>query len=108
MEPVRVGIREFRENLATYLLESSSPVAITRHRDTIGYYIPARRTRSEEDRLALKEAAGRLAAMLADRGISEDELLQDFKACAPRNANELSQRLGSGCNNFDLRSTWPT
>ena len=66
MEPVRVGIREFRENLATYLLESSSPVAITRHGDTIGYYIPARRTRSEGDRLALKEAAGRLAAMLDD------------------------------------------
>jgi PHD/YefM family antitoxin component YafN of YafNO toxin-antitoxin module len=79
MEPVRVGIREFRENLATYLLESSSPVAITRHGDTIGYYIPARRTRSEGDRLALKDAAGRLAAMLADRGVSEDELLQDFK-----------------------------
>jgi PHD/YefM family antitoxin component YafN of YafNO toxin-antitoxin module len=79
MEPVRVGIREFRENLATYLLESSSPVAITRHGDTIGYYIPARRTRSEGDRMALKEAAGRLAAMLAERGISEEELLQDFK-----------------------------
>jgi hypothetical protein len=29
--------------------------------------------------MALKEAAGRLAAMLADRGISEEELLQDFK-----------------------------
>ncbi|HEV2960993.1 MAG TPA: prevent-host-death protein [Candidatus Angelobacter sp.] len=79
MEPFRVGIREFRENLASYLLESSSPVAITRHGDTIGYFIPARRTRSQRDRQALKEAAGRLAALLADRGISEEELLQDFK-----------------------------
>ncbi|HEV2990317.1 MAG TPA: prevent-host-death protein, partial [Candidatus Angelobacter sp.] len=69
----------FRENLATYLLETSSPVAITRHGDTIGYYIPARRSRSEGDRQALKEAAGRLAVILADRGISEDELVQDFK-----------------------------
>lgn len=29
MESVKVGIREFRDKLATYLLESESPVAIT-------------------------------------------------------------------------------
>lgn len=44
MDPIRVGIRDFRENLATYLLESDSPVAITRHGDTVGYFIPARRS----------------------------------------------------------------
>jgi hypothetical protein len=38
MEPITVGIREFRENLAEYLLESNAPVAITRHGDTIGFY----------------------------------------------------------------------
>ena len=79
MEPLKVGIREFRENLANYLLESSTPVAITRHGDTIGYFIPARRSRPEPDWLALEEAVGQLAAMLADKGISEDEILQDFK-----------------------------
>ncbi len=79
MEPVRVGIREFRENLASYLLESSSPVAITRHGDTIGYFIPARRSRTEQDRLALKEATRQLASILAEKGISEEELLQDFE-----------------------------
>jgi len=79
MEPLRVGIREFRENLASFLLESSSPVAITRHGDTIGYFIPARRSRSKPDWRALEEAAGKLAVMLADKGISEDEILQDFK-----------------------------
>jgi hypothetical protein len=30
MKPITVGIREFRENLAAYLLESDAPVAITR------------------------------------------------------------------------------
>ena len=79
MEPLRVGIREFRENLASFLLESSSPVAITRHGDTIGYFIPARRSRSKQDRLALKEATSQFAALLAEKGISEEELLQDFK-----------------------------
>ena len=79
MEPVRVGIREFREKLATYLLESDAPVAITRHGDTVGYYIPARRKRSEEERTALKEAAAQLDALLTAKGVTEDELVADFK-----------------------------
>ena len=79
MEPVTVGIREFRENLAAYLLESQGPVAITRHRDTIGYYIPARRKRTEAERAALDKAATRLADVLAARGVTEDELVADFK-----------------------------
>ncbi len=79
MDTVRVGIREFRENLATYLLESDAPVAITRHGDTVGYFIPTRRKRSEEERAALKEAAARLDALLAEKGVTEDELVADFK-----------------------------
>ncbi len=79
MQPLKVGIREFREKLSNYLLESSAPVAITRHGDTIGYYIPARRTRSEDERQALKNAADRLAAMLKSKGVSEDEIVRDFK-----------------------------
>ena len=55
METLKVGIREFREKLASYLLETEVPVAITRHGDTIGYYIPARSKRSEAERTALKE-----------------------------------------------------
>ncbi len=78
-EPIRVGIREFRENLAEYLLESNAPVAITRHGDTIGYFIPARRKRSDAERTALKEAAVQLDALLASKGVTEDELVSDFK-----------------------------
>ena len=52
MGTLKVGIREFREKLATYLLETDETVAITRHGDTVGYYIPAR-----SERAALKEAA---------------------------------------------------
>jgi PHD/YefM family antitoxin component YafN of YafNO toxin-antitoxin module len=78
-EPITVGIREFRENLAEYLLESNAPVAITRQGDTIGYFIPARRKRSEADRTALKEAAAQLDALLAAKSVTEDELVADFK-----------------------------
>ena len=79
MEAVKVGIREFREKLASYLLESEAPVTITRHGDTVGYYIPARRKRVETERAALKEAASRLQQVLANQGISEEEVLADFK-----------------------------
>ena len=79
MEPIRVGIRDFREKLASYLLENDRPVAITRHGDTVGYYIPARRKRSEAERSALEEAAGRLGALLAAEGLTEEDILVDFK-----------------------------
>ena len=79
MEMLKVGIREFREKLASYLLETDVAVAITRHGDTVGYYIPARRKRTDANRAALKQAAARLQAALAAEGISEDEVLQDFR-----------------------------
>jgi PHD/YefM family antitoxin component YafN of YafNO toxin-antitoxin module len=75
----RVGIREFRDKLASYLLESDAPVAITRHGDRVGYYIPARPTRSESERDALRGVAARMQTMLAAEGISEEEVLQDYK-----------------------------
>jgi PHD/YefM family antitoxin component YafN of YafNO toxin-antitoxin module len=79
METQKVGIREFRDKLATYLLESDAPMAITRHGETIGYYIPARRKRTDADRSALKEATTKWQEILASEGISEDEVLADFK-----------------------------
>ncbi len=79
METLRVGIREFREKLASYLLETDAPVAITRHGDTVGYYLPARRKRTESERAAFEELATRVQKMLADKGISEEEILKDFK-----------------------------
>lgn len=79
MTPVKVGIREFREKLANYVLDSDAPVAITRHGDTVGYYIPARRKRSEAERVALREAASRLQKMMEAEGLSEEEIIADFK-----------------------------
>jgi PHD/YefM family antitoxin component YafN of YafNO toxin-antitoxin module len=79
METVKIGMREFRDKLATYLLESETPLAITRHGDTVGYFIPARRKRSDAERDALKEAAGRWQAILEAEGVSEEEAVADFK-----------------------------
>jgi antitoxin (DNA-binding transcriptional repressor) of toxin-antitoxin stability system len=79
MDTSKVGIREFRDKLSNYLLESEAPVAITRHGDTVGYYIPARRRRSENEREALRQAATYMQQMIAATGISEEEVIEDFK-----------------------------
>jgi PHD/YefM family antitoxin component YafN of YafNO toxin-antitoxin module len=79
METQKIGMREFRDKLATYLLESDAPVAITRHGDTVGYYIPARRKRTDTERAALKEASARLQQVLASAGVSEEDVVADFK-----------------------------
>jgi len=82
MAPQKVGIREFREKLATYLLESDKAVAITRHGDTVGYYIPARRMRNDPERAALRREVSALVRVIMafkSEGVSEGELLKDFK-----------------------------
>ena len=79
MDIVRIGMREFRDKLATYLLESEAPVAITRHGDTVGYFIPSRRRRSESERAALQEASARWHNVLISAELSEEDVLADFK-----------------------------
>ncbi len=79
MEPVKVGIREFREKLATYVLGAEAPLAITRHGDTIGYFLPARRKRTEEEKAAFREAAARMQEEIARVGATEDQILEDFE-----------------------------
>jgi antitoxin (DNA-binding transcriptional repressor) of toxin-antitoxin stability system len=79
MQTERVGIREFRDKLSTYLLTSEAPVTITRHGDAVGLYIPIRRKRTAEERLAFDEAAAKWHAVLESAGVSEDEVLEDFK-----------------------------
>lgn len=76
---IRVGSREFRENFAGYLA-SPAPVAITRHGQTVGYYIPASRNVDEEDLGALKRAVEQLKALLVEHRISEEEVLREFRA----------------------------
>ena len=78
MQSARVGIREFRENMASYI-ESSTPATITRHGETVGFYVPARRKRQQVDLDALRKAGEQLDALIAAAGTGEDELVDDFK-----------------------------
>ena len=79
MNTQSVGIREFRDNLASYLLASKGPVAITRHGDTIGYYLPVRRRPTAAQLRAFREANERLQMEMAAKGITEDDILEEFK-----------------------------
>ena len=78
MQTTKVGIREFRENLADYL-ESKTPVAITRHGATIGIYIPTKPKPRQADLEALRVAGEKMRELIAAAGTSEDELIADFK-----------------------------
>jgi len=78
MQSTKVGIREFRENLSSYL-ESKTPVAITRHGSTIGIYVPTKPKPSEADLDALRVAGEKMQELIAAAGASEDEIVADFK-----------------------------
>ena len=77
MATVKVGVREFRERIASFL-ESDTPVAVTRHGETLGVYVPTPRKRVKSvDMAELKAAADRLAEALAD--VDEEEFVAEFK-----------------------------
>jgi hypothetical protein len=78
MDTAKVGIRQFREQLGSYL-ESAKPVAITKHGRTVGFYIPVHRSPEIEEREALREAGRRLDAWMAEQKVSEDELVAEFE-----------------------------
>ena len=78
MQPTKVGIREFRENLSSYL-ESKTPVAITRHGTTIGIYLPTKPKPSQAQLEAFRVAGEKLQELIAAAGTTEEGLMDDFK-----------------------------
>lgn len=79
METVRIGIREFREKLADYL-ESDSPLAITRHGETLGFYIPSRKRDRAAELRSLRAAAQELNDIIATWGTTEEDLMKEYKS----------------------------
>ena len=77
---VKVGVREFREHLPQYLM-TASPVAVTRHGETIGFYIPARQHHPDKMELeALQQAAVNLEKLISESRITEEELFAEYRA----------------------------
>ena len=72
-----VGVREFRQGLAEYI-DQTEPVTITRHGQTVGLFIPVHRD-SRADVIAYAEAAKKANALLAEWGMSDDEVVSEFE-----------------------------
>jgi hypothetical protein len=72
----KVGVREFREKISSFL-ESDTPVAVTRRGETLGVYVPTRRRPKSAELSELRAAADRLADALSD--VDEEELVTEFK-----------------------------
>jgi hypothetical protein len=82
METIRVGIREFRAGLADFIA-SSTPVAVTRHGQTIGYFIPTH-GQAEADIASLKKASKTLDRLLATKSVEVDAVVAEFKTARKR------------------------
>jgi antitoxin (DNA-binding transcriptional repressor) of toxin-antitoxin stability system len=78
----KIGIREFRADLALYL-NQTEPLAVTRHGQTVGYFIPTP-NQSKADTAALLQAGESLDRLLAKHQVSEDDLISDFKQIRQR------------------------
>lgn len=77
MPAIKVGVREFREQIARFL-ESDTPIAVTRRGETLGIYVPTpRKSVKSADMAELRAAADRLAAALSD--VEEEEVVAGFK-----------------------------
>jgi hypothetical protein len=56
MGALKVGVREFRERIATFL-EADTPVAVTRRGETLGVYVPRPGKRRKAAELSELKAA---------------------------------------------------
>ena len=77
METTKVGIREFRADLAEYIA-ASTPVAVTRHGQTVGFFIPTH-GQVEGDIVALKKAGKALDKMLEAQHVDIEDVVAEFK-----------------------------
>lgn len=78
MEATKVGIREFRAGMAEFIA-SSTPVAVTRHGQTIGYFIPTQ-AQGVADIAALKDVSKTLDQLLAAQNINVEDIVVEYKA----------------------------
>ena len=77
-----VGVREFRDHATSYL-SGSDPVAVSKHGRVIGFYVPLARDEDEVTR-AIAQLGETVGQVLADNGMSEDDLAALIDLRAPR------------------------
>ena len=55
-------------------------MAVTRHGQTVGYFLPARKRLSEKEMDEMKQAIDELRRLFAEVGLDEEEVIREFKA----------------------------
>jgi hypothetical protein len=90
METTKVGIREFRSDLAEYIA-SNTLVAVTRHGQTVGFFIPTQ-GQVEADIEALKKASKMMDKLLLAQNVDIDSVVAEFKT-ARKKAGLATKRL---------------
>lgn len=93
METAKVGIREFRADLAEYIA-ASTPVAVTRHGHTVGYFIPVQ-GQADADLSALKQVSKTLDQLLAKKGVEVEDIVTEFKAARRNTTTARKKTKGS-------------
>ncbi len=78
----RVGVREFRDHATSYLA-GDEVLAIERHGQPIGFYIPTRAGRRGDAGPALERLERTVQRVLAASGLSEEELSRLFDLTEP-------------------------
>ncbi len=77
METTKVGIREFRQDMAEYI-SAGKPVTITKHGHTVGYFLPVQEQR-EANIAALRKVGAELDQVLAVHNVNIEDVVQEFK-----------------------------
>ncbi len=77
-----VGVREFRDHAPSYLA-GSEPIAVSNRGTVIGFYIPLPRD-PEETQRAVERLGARVQEILANTGMSEEQLAELFRLRSPQ------------------------
>ena len=93
----RIGVRDFRDH-ATQYLAGDEVLAVERHGEPIGFYIPTRPSSKESFVQALERLEETVRRVMADSGLTEDELshLYDVNRPMPERSNRRSAPARSG------------
>jgi hypothetical protein len=78
----RVGVREFRDR-ATQYLAGNEVLAIERHGQPVGFYIPTSGDRQDNFARALAQLEATVQRVVAETGLSEEDLSAAFDVKAP-------------------------
>jgi len=84
----KIGVREFRSELPKYLY-GETPVEVLRHGHTVGFYFPVKQGSKSADIAALQAVAAQFEYLLSQKGISEDDIVREFRQmCEADRANQ--------------------